>query len=119
MKSILALLPRSILLSLGLSAGTSTADGAIQKIIYGSGTAALIISNEEMEDIMKMVKSLAESRLLIKGISEIIKNEPKEQKEGFLSMLLRTLAVSILGNSLAGWAVIRTGACRIRAGKTF
>ena len=64
------------------------ADAAIQKKIYGSGTTALIISNEEMEDIMKIVKLHKESGLLIKGISETIKNEAKEQKGGFLPMLL-------------------------------
>ena len=56
----------------------SVADVTIQKKIYGSGT--LIISSEEMEDIMKIVKSLEESRLLIKGVSETIKNDAKEQK---------------------------------------
>ena len=56
----------------------SAADAAIQNKIYGSGTTALIISNEEMEDIMKIVKSLEESGLLIKGTSEKIKNETKE-----------------------------------------
>ena len=67
-----------VLLPLGLSAGLSAADTAIQKKIYGSGTTALIISDEEMEDIMKIVKSFEESGLLVKGISEAIKNETKE-----------------------------------------
>ena len=62
-----------------------------------------------MEDIMKIVKSLEESRLIINGISETIKNEAKEQKGGFMSMLLGTLAVSVLGNSLAVRGVIRAG----------
>ena len=61
----------------------SAADAAIQKKIYGSGNAALMISNEEMEDIMKIVKSLEESGLLVKGINETIKNETKQQKEDF------------------------------------
>ena len=69
----------------------------------------LIISNEEMDDIMKIVKSLEESGLLIKGVSETIKNEAKEQKRGFLGMLLGTLGASLLGN------VIST----IRAGQDF
>ena len=69
----------------------SAADAAIQKKTYGSCTTALITSNEEMEDIIKIVKSLEESGLLIKRISETIKNEAKEQKGGFLSMLLGTL----------------------------
>ena len=62
-----------------------------------------------MEDIMKTVKSLEESRLLVKGISETIKNDAKEQKIGFLLMLLGTLAASILGSALTGNGVIRTG----------
>ena len=72
------------MLLLELSAGMSAVDVAIQKKIYGSGSTALIILNEEMEDIMKRVKSLEQPRLLIKGISETIKNEVKEQKDGFL-----------------------------------
>ena len=77
-----------VLLPLGLSAGLSAADTAIQKKIYGSGTTALIILDEEMEDIMKIVKSFEESGLLVKGISEAIKNETKKQKGRFLRMLL-------------------------------
>ena len=78
MKNVLTPLAKNILLPFGLSAGMSAADAAIQKKIYESGTTALIISNEEMEDIMKIVKSLEELGLLIKGISEKIKNETKE-----------------------------------------
>ena len=72
-----------------------------------------------MEDLMKIVKSLEESRLLIKGISETIKNEIKEQKGGFPPILLGTLAVSILRIPLRGveWGVIRAGEGTIRAGK--
>ena len=55
-----------------------------------SGFITLIISNEELDDIMKIVKSLEDSGLLIKGVSETIKNDAKEQKRGFLSMLLGT-----------------------------
>ena len=55
-----------------------------------SGFITLIISNEELDDIMKIVKSLEDSGLLIKGVSETIKNDAKEQKGGFLSMLLGT-----------------------------
>ena len=60
-----------------------------------------------MEDIMKIVTSLEESELLVKGNIETIKNETKEQKGGFLSMLLRTLAASLLGSALTGKGVIR------------
>ena len=77
--------------------------------IYGSGTTALITSNEEMDNLMKIVKSLEESGLVVKGVSETIKNEGKEQKGGFLQMLLRTLADSLLGSALTGKGVIRAG----------
>ena len=119
MKSVLARLAKGILIPLGLSAGMLAADAAIQKKIYGSGTTALIISDEEMEDIMKIVKSREKSGLLVKGISETIKTEAKEQKGGFLSMLLGTLAASIFGNVLAGKVVIRAGEGIIRAGLYF
>ena len=69
----------------------------------------LIISNEEMNDITKIVKFLEESGLLIKGVSEIIKNEAKEQKGRFFSILLGTLGVSFLGNLLTGKGVMTAG----------
>ena len=65
---------------MSLTAAASAADAAIHKKMFGSGFTTLIISNEEMNDIMKIVKSLEESRLLIKGVFETIKNELKEQK---------------------------------------
>ena len=103
MKSVLTPLAKSVFIPLGLSAGMSAADAAIQKKTDGPGrlsdlasrTPALIISNEEMEDITKIVKSFEESKLIIKGISKTIKSDTKEQKEGFLLMLLGTLAASI------------------------
>ena len=58
----------------------------------------LIILNEDMNDIMKIVKSLEESGLLIKGVSETIKNEAKEQKGRFVGLILGTLGSSLLGN---------------------
>ena len=73
---------------LGLAAAASATDAAIQKKNFGSGMAALIISKKVIEDIMKIVKSLEESDLLKTGVSKIIKNEIKEQKGGFLGMLL-------------------------------
>ena len=72
-----------------------------------------------MEDIMKIVKSLEESGLLIKGVSETIKNEAKEQKSRFLSMLLRTLAASLLGNLLTRKGTLRSGEGTIRASQNF
>ena len=91
MKSVLASSAKIVLLPIELSSGMSAADAAIQNTIYGSGTTALAISNEEIEDIRKIVKSLEKSWLLVKGISETIKNEAKEQKRGFFPMLLGTL----------------------------
>ena len=64
--------------------------------------ATIIISNEEMDDIMKIIKSFEELGLLIKGVSEIIQNEAKKQKAGFLGMLLGKLVAGIFGNMLAG-----------------
>ena len=95
LKSVLAPLAKTVLISLGESAGISAANAAIQKKIYRLGhplelasrTTALIISTEEMEDIMKVVKSLEESGLLIKVISETIKNEANKQKSGFCTKL--------------------------------
>ena len=79
----------------------------------------LIISNKEMNDIMKIVKSLKESGLLIKDVSETIKSEAKEQKGGFLGMLLGTLGASLLGNLLTGKGTNRAGEGTIRAGQDF
>ena len=76
MKSVLGTLFKSVLLPLGLSG--MAADAAIQKKLFWSGTTVLLISNEAMEDIIKIVKSLEKSGLLIKEISETIKNETKE-----------------------------------------
>ena len=120
MKSLLATLAKHFLLPFWLSAGMSAADPAIQKKIYGSGSTALIISNEETEDIMKIVKWLEKPKLLIKGISETVKNEAKEQKGAFLPMLLgMLLAASMLGSALTGKGVMRSTESTIRAGESF
>ena len=91
------------------------------KKILGSGhnNTTLIISNNEIEDIIKIVKSLEDSGLLLKGVTETVQNEVKEQKGGFLSMLLGTLGASLLGNLLTGRGVNRAGkGCGInRAGE--
>ena len=70
-----------------------------------------------MEDIMKIVKSITKSGMLIKGINGTIKNDAKEQKGGFLPMILGTLAASVLGNMLAGKGVMRGGEDVIQAGE--
>ena len=87
--------------------------------MFGSGTTTLIISNDEM-DILKIVKSLEDSGLLLKGVSETIQHAAKEQRGGFLSMLLGTLGASLLGDilskGLSSKGVIRAGEGTIRAG---
>ena len=79
----------------------------------------LIISNEEINDVMKIVKSLEEYGLLIKGVSETIKNETKEKKGAFPGMLLGTLGASLLGNLLTEKGAIRAGEGKVRAGQNF
>ena len=105
-------LAKNILAPLGITAAASAIDAGIQKKIHGSGTTTLIISNEEMNDIMKIVQALEDSNILLKGVTKTIKNETKEQKGGFLSMLLGTLGASLLGNLLAGKGIVRAGSGR-------
>ena len=69
-----------------------------------------------MKDIIKIVKSLEDSGLLLKGVTETVQNEVKEQKGGFLSMLLGTLGASLLGNILTGKGINRAGEGIVRAG---
>ena len=107
---------KNILAPLGLTAATTAIDGAVQKEIHVSGTTTLITSNEEMNDIMKVVQALEYSNILLKGVTETIKNETKEQKGGFLSMLLGTLGTSLLGDLLPGKGIVRTGEGIVRAG---
>ena len=107
-------LAKSVSIPLGLTAAASATDAAIHNKMFRSGArplnlasrTTLIISNEEMQDIMKIVKCLGKSGLLIKGVSETIQNQGTEQKEGFLRMLLGTLAASLLGNLLKGKGAI-------------
>ena len=98
----------------------SAIDGSIKEKMFGSGATTLIISNDEMDDILKVVKSREDSGVLLKGVSETIQHETKEQRGGFLSMLLGTLGASLLGDilskGLSGKGVIRTGEGTIRAG---
>ena len=83
-------LAKNVLAPLGIKEAASGIDAGIQKRIHCSGTTTLIISNEEMNDIMKIVQALEDSNILLKGATKTIKNEIKEQKGGFLSMLLGT-----------------------------
>ena len=94
-------LAKNVLAPLGITAAASAIDAGIQNKIHDSGTTTLLISNEEMNDIMKIVQALEGSKILRKGVTKTIKNEAKEQKEGFLSMLLVTLGASLLGHLFA------------------
>ena len=121
MKSVIKPLAKSFLIPLGLTAAAA-ADAGIHQKILGSGhnnIATLIISNDEMDAILKIVKSLEDSGVLLKGVSETIQNEAKEQRRGFLSMLLGTLGASLLGDVLSKGlsvrGVIRAGEGTIRA----
>ena len=130
MKSVIKPLAKSVLIPLGLTAAASAADAGIHKKVLGSSRSldlalphnntTLIISNDEMDDILKIVKSLENSGLLLKGVSETIQHEAKEQRGGFLSTLLGTLGASLLGDilskGLSGKGVIGAGEGTIRAG---
>ena len=100
-------LANNVLAPLGLTAAMSAIDGSIQKKIHGSGATRgagvkLIIEQEDMKDIMKIIKALENFGILLKGVSKTIKDETKEQRGGFLSTLLGTLGASLLGNLLSG-----------------
>ena len=120
-KSVIKPLAKSVLIPLGLTAA-SAADAGIHKKVLGSGhnNTTLIISHDEMDDILKIVKSLENYGVLLKGVSETIQHEAKEQRGGFLSMLLGTLGASLLGDilskGLSDKGVIRAGERVVRAG---
>ena len=100
---------KNILSPLGITAAASAIDAGIQRKINGSETTALIIAKKEMNDVMKIVQVLEDSNTLLKGVTKTIKNETKEQKRRFLSMLLGTLGASLLGNILVGKEIVRAG----------
>ena len=116
MKNVIKQLAKSVLIPLGLAAAVLVADAGIHEKILGSGITSLVISNDKMEEIIKIVKSIEDSGLLLKGVSETIQNEGKEEKEGFLRMLLGTLGASLLGNILADKGINRAGEGFLRAG---
>ena len=106
-KSVIKPLAKSVLIPLRSTASPTAADAGIHEKILGSGHTTLIISNNEMKDIIKIVKYLDDSGLLLKGVIETVQNEVKEQKRGFLSMFLGTLGASLLGNLLTGKRIYR------------
>ena len=107
-KNVIKPLTKTVLIPLGLTAVGSATDTGIHKKLLESGkrpldlalpnNKTLIIPNDEMKDIIEVVNSLKDSGFLLKGVSETIQNEGKEQKRGFLSMLLGALGASLLGN---------------------
>ena len=109
-------LAKNVLAPLSLTAAMSAIDGSIQKKIHGSGIK-LIIEEEDMKDIMKIIEALENSGILLKGVSKTIENETKEQRGGFLSMLLGTLGASLLDNLLTGGkGIMRAGGGIVRGG---
>ena len=118
-KNVIKPLGKSVLIPLGLTA--AAADAGIHKKILGSGhrtshhnNTILIISNNEMKDMIRIAKSLGDSGLLMERFSLTIRNEAKERKGGFLSMLLGTLGANLLGNISTGKGINRAGEGIIR-----
>ena len=107
-KNVIKPLAKSVLIHLGLTAAASAADAGIHKKMLGSGNTTLIISNDEIH-IIKIIKSIEDSGLLLKVVTETVQNESKEQRGGFLSALLGTLGASLLGDLLIGKGIYRAG----------
>ena len=117
-QNVITPVAKSVLILFGLTAAASAADTGIYKKILGSGNhTTLIISNKDIEDLIKIVKSLEDSGLLLKGVTETVQNEVKEQKGGFLSMSLGSLGASLLGNLLTGKGIHSAGEVTVRAGE--
>ena len=100
---------KNVLAPLGLQLLLQQLMQKFKKNRHGSGKTTLIISNEEMTDIMKIIQVLEDSNILLKRVNKTIKNETKEQKGDLLSMLLGTLGASLLENLLAGKGIVRAG----------
>ena len=117
-KDVIKPLAKSVLILLGLTAATLAADVEYIKKIGSGNVTTLITSNNEIEDIIKVVKSLEDSVLLLDGVAKTVQNEVKEQEGGFLSMLLGTLGARLPGNLLIGEGIYRAGKRKVinRAG---
>ena len=109
-------LAKNVLAPLRLIATMSAIDGSIQKKIHGSGVK-LIIEQEHMNDIIKIMEAIENSGILLNGVTKTTENETKEQRGGFLSMLIGTLGASLLGNLLTGKGMMRAGEGIVRAGE--
>ena len=92
-------LAKNVLAPLGLTAAMSAINRSIQKKMRGEGVK-LVIEQEDMNDIMKIIEALENSGILLKGVTKTIENETKEQRGGFLSMLLGTLGVIRAGEGV-------------------
>ena len=101
-------LAKNILAPLGITTAASTIDAGIQKKIHGSGTTTLRISNEEMNDIMKIDQALEDSDVLLKGVTETIKNKTKKREGRLLGTLVGILGSILLQNLLSGKRIVRT-----------
>ena len=109
-------LAKNVIAPLDLTAAMSAIDGSIQKKIIGD-RIKLVIEQEDMNDIIKIIEALENSGILLKGVTKTIENETKEQRGGFLSMLIGTLGASFLGNILSGKGLVRAGKGIVRAGE--
>ena len=110
-------LAKNALAPLGLTAVMSAIDGSIQKMIHSS-RVKLVIEEEDMNDIMKIIEALENSGILLKRVTKTIENETKEQRGGFLGMLLGTLRASLFGNLLTGRkGIVRASDGIVRAGE--
>ena len=109
-------LAENVLAPLGLTAAMSAIDRSIQKKMRGDGIK-LAIEQEDMNDIIKIIEALENSGILLEGVTKTIENETKEQRGGFLSILLATLGASLLGNLLSGKGLARAGEGLVRAGE--
>ena len=99
-------LAKHFLASFGIKEAASAIDTGIQKKLHGSRTTTLKISNKEMNDRRKIVQALEDYNILLKGVTKTIKNETKEQKGAFFSMLLSTLGANLLGNLVAETGIV-------------
>ena len=118
-KNVITSWAKSVLIPLGLTAATAAAAAAdaeiLKKTLGSGGHTTLIISNKDIEDLIKIVKSLEDFVLLLKGVTESAQNEVKEKKGGSLSTWLGTLGASLLGSLLAGKGINRAGEGIVRA----
>ena len=120
MKNILKPLAKSVLIPLGLTAVALATDAAIYKNMFGSGTTTLIISNKEMNDILKIIKSFEESGLLIKRVIVLLQLKMKQKNKRRISgNVIRRFSARLLENLLTGKETVITNKSTIRGGQDF